>query len=273
MNAFIPRLVFREVRTRAGEIAPEARPIPLRQWLAMRRLLRRACDAPAAAADALVPPMDTFRGAGRSLRDPELSRLLADDELGTWALDVTSIEALWDRLRAERPAAVVEFGAGVSTVLLARYAQWRRAEGGDVVIVSIEQDAGVRDRVGRRLADSSLAEGVHVLHAPLSESSHYRLDLEQVARCLRGRPIDWVLVDGPAGPGGCRISTLPDVLPLCRDGARWFLDDALRDGELGILRDWSRRSGLTVEGIYPIGKGLATGVVRRGEPAAATAAA
>jgi len=42
-------------------------------------------------------------------------------------------------------------------------------------------------------------------------------------------------------------------------GARWFLDDAFRDGELGILRKWQRLPGIEVNGIYPIGKGLATG--------------
>jgi hypothetical protein len=222
----------------------------------MRRFMRRAYHAP----DALVPPMETFRGTGAALSDPQLAKLLERDELGTWALDVASIEALWEQLQADRPAAVLEFGAGVSTVMLARYAQWREADGAErPIIISIEQDAGVREKVEQRLASLRLSEGVHLLHAPLSQTSRYRIDLEQLERRLNGRPVEWVLIDGPAGPEGCRDSTLPDVSSLCRDGARWFLDDALRDGELGILRQWSRLRGVEVEGIYPIGKGLATG--------------
>ena len=104
------------------------------------------------------------------------------------------------------------------------------------------------------------------MHAPLSAASRYCIDLEQVKRHLDGRALDWVLIDGPAGPEGCRDTTLPGVISLCRDGARWFLDDALRDGELKILRDWSRLRGVYLEGIYPIGKGLATGRISPAKP-------
>src|SRR5258706_15721241 len=109
--------MFRKVRTRAGAPASCLRPIRLRDWLGMRRFMRRACDGP----DALGPPMETFKGAGSSLSDPELAHLLANDELGTWALDVATIEVLWEKLQAERPGALLEFGAGVSTGGLRRY--------------------------------------------------------------------------------------------------------------------------------------------------------
>jgi hypothetical protein len=259
MSTYVPAIMFRKVRTRAGAPpAPTFRPIPLRDWLGMRRFMRRVTGGP----DTLVPPMETFKGTGASLSDPELARLLASDELGTWALDVATIEVLWERLQAQRPRAVLEFGAGVSTVILARYARWRAAQGLEpAVIVSVEQDAGVRDKVEKRLAEKEISQGVHVLHAPLSAASRYRIDLDAIRRSLDGNKVDWVLIDGPAGPDGCRVSTLPDVMELCADGARWFLDDALRDGEIGILREWSRMRNVTVEGIYPIGKGLATGTV------------
>ena len=44
-------------------------------------------------------------------------------------------------------------------------------------------------------------------------------------------------------------------------GARWFLDDSFRDGELRVLNHWNRVHGIVVEGIYPIGKGLGVGIV------------
>src|SRR5258706_506502 len=154
MSTYTPAIMFKKVRVRAG--APRAcfRPIRLRDWLGMRRFMRRVCEGP----DALVPPMETFKGAGSSLSDPELARLLADDDLGTWALDVATIEVLWEKLQTERPAALLEFGAGVSTVLLARYATWRAAQSlARPVIVSIEQDGAVRERVERRLASLGMA--------------------------------------------------------------------------------------------------------------------
>lgn len=258
MTTYMPAIMFKKVRTRAGAPKPAFRPIPLRDWLGMRRFMRRVTDGP----DALVPPMEMFKGSASSLSDSEMARLLANDELGTWALDVATIEVLWERLIAERPRALLEFGAGVSTVILARYAQWRAALGLErPVIISIEQDACIRAKVETRLAENGLSEAVHVLHAPLSEASRYRIDVEAIRQRLAGNVVDWILIDGPAGPDGCRVSTLPDVMELCADGARWFLDDALRDGEIGILREWARLRNVTVEGIYPIGKGLATGTV------------
>jgi hypothetical protein len=268
MSTYVPAIMFNKVRTRAGTPKAAFGPIALRDWLGMRRFMRRVTGG----ADALVPPMETFKGSAASLSDPELARLLADDELGTWALDVATIEVLWERLAAERPRALLEFGAGVSTVILARHAQWRGAQGLErPVIVSIEQDAAVREKVEKRLAENGLSQGVHVMHAPLSEASRYQIDMNAIRRCLGGSEVDCVLIDGPAGPDGCRVSTLPDVLELCADGARWFLDDALRDGEIGVLRKWSRLRNVTVEGIYPIGKGLATGTICRVRTPAAAA--
>jgi hypothetical protein len=262
MIAYVPSLVFRKVKSRADAQRPAMRPVRLRDWLGMRRFLRRLSDAP----DALVPPLETFRGTGASLSDPELARMLETDDLGTWALDAASIETLWESLRTERPSAVLEFGAGVSTLLLARYARWCAEAGAErPIVVSLEQDQGVRQKTMARLESLGLAEGVHILHAPLSQASRYQIDFARVGECLAGRAVEWVLVDGPAGPEGCRDTTLPDVMSSCGDGARWFLDDALRDGELGILRRWSRLREVEIDGILPIGNGLATGrLVRRG---------
>ena len=53
------------------------------------------------------------------------------------------------------------------------------------------------------------------------------------------------------------------LAPYSRAGTRWFLDDAFRDGELDILRNWARQPEFGVQGIVPIGKGLATGVIRK----------
>src|SRR3954468_3280504 len=102
MSTYVPAIMFKNVRTRAGAQAAAFRPIPLRDWLGMRRFMRRVTGGP----DTLVPPMETFKGSASSLSDPELVRLLPNDELGTWALDVATIEVLWERLQAERPRTV-----------------------------------------------------------------------------------------------------------------------------------------------------------------------
>ena len=70
------------------------------------------------------------------------------------------------------------------------------------------------------------------------------------------------MIDGPAGPAGVRFGTLPLVQGYVRDGARFVLDDALRDGELAIARDWATLPYANVAGIRLIEKGLLVGTVR-----------
>jgi hypothetical protein len=48
---------------------------------------------------------------------------------------------------------------------------------------------------------------------------------------------------------------------FARPGARWFLDDAFRDGELDCLRGCHQLPRFAVVGIWPVGKGLAAGIV------------
>jgi hypothetical protein len=205
-----------------------------------------------------MPPLQSLAASGASLRVQELRELLFEDHVGTWALDARSLEFLWRKLLQDRPNTIIECGAGASTLMLARYAA--HVSGAPVVVISFEQDPSVKAQVEQRLAALG-ASTCRVLHAPVSASGDYAFDIVAAAEQLGSRRADWLLLDGPAGPDGCRLSTLPQLSPLCRAGARWFLDDAFRAGELGILREWQTMPGIHVDGIHPIGKGLATGTL------------
>jgi predicted O-methyltransferase YrrM len=222
-------------------------------------LLRRLLSFFHRSADVLSPSLDSLVRTGAELRDPGLRRLLANDALGAWALDVFTIDFLWEKLQVEQPRAILECGAGASTVMLGQYAQLARGDQRPIV-VSLEQGKEVRDQAESRLRTCGLG-GVHVLHAPLDANCNYTFDCTVVEACLHGVKLDWILIDGPAGPERCRLETLPNLALFCRPGTRWFLDDAFRDGELEILNTWARMPGIKVEGIYALGKGLATGVV------------
>ena len=192
---------------------------------------------------------------------PELQRLLPPDRLGGWALDAMTVEFLWNRLLSERPSIILECGAGSSTIVFAKYATLNVAPR-PVRIASLEQSASAKTIVDDLLSVAGLSTSVQIFHAPLSPDFKYQFDENAVAASVGQHPADWIFIDGPAGPEGCRTFTLPALLPFCRRGSRWFLDDAFRDGELQTLKAWSSISGLTVEGIYPIGKGLATGTTQ-----------
>ena len=164
--------------------------------------------------------------------------------------------------KPERPDVILECGAGVSTLVSTAYLasrDERPPRRGKVI--ALEQGLETKRAVEKRLAKAGFGDLGHVLHAPFDARVSYRYAPDDVRALMGQGEVDWVLVDGPAGPEGCRWATLPGLARFCRPGARWFLDDALRDGELVILRQWSRLPGIVVEGIHPVGKGLATGVI------------
>jgi hypothetical protein len=234
------------------------RPVPLSYWLALRIAVKTIFHSP----DPLSVPYDVLENTGASLKSPELQRLLRNDVLGTWALDVPTIDFLWERMKQDTPKIIIECGAGISTLVLASYATTYGVGFGDPLVVSLEQSSQVKQETESRLVRDGLSNHVRILHAPVSGQGRYEIETDQLALQLREEKVDWLLIDGPSGPDGCRAWTLALLSELCRPGARWFLDDAFRDGELSVLRDWSRWPGVVVEGIYPIGKGLATGVIK-----------
>lgn len=235
------------------------RPVPLNYWLA----LRMAAKILFRSEDPLSVPYDVLENTGASLKSPELQRLLWNDVLGTWALDIPTIDFLWQRMERDTPKIIIECGAGISTLVLARHVTNHGHRSGNYpLVVSLEQSSHVKQETESRLAKEGLSNHIRILHVPVSEQGRYDVEPDQLAFQLAEEKVDWLLIDGPAGPDGCRVWTLPLLAKLCRPGTRWFLDDAFRDGELNVLREWSRLPGVVVEGIYPIGKGLATGVVK-----------
>jgi predicted O-methyltransferase YrrM len=231
-------------------------PIRLAYWLRLHSLLAGVVREP----HFLTPRVPAV--PGRSLGIAELSDLLRDDLLGTWALDASTLRYLWARVRRERPQLIIECGAGVSTIMFAAVARiLEELDGSELRIISIEQNPQVKAELEQRLKRATLDGYVRLIEAPMALDGAYRITPRLLAELLGNDKADWVLIDGPAGPDGCRTPALPQLLPFCTSGARWFLDDALRDGELRTLQSWSALQEIIVEGIVPVGKGIATGLV------------
>jgi predicted O-methyltransferase YrrM len=239
------------------------KPIPLWYWELSRRLTGVFSSGP----DLLFPPDEFLRSSGDSLEIEELKTLLMNDTLGEWSLDAQTIVLLWGILHREKPRLVVECGAGISTLVLARYAAVASSEGVPCYIVSLEQDFETTQSIRLRLSSVNLDPFVQVVHSPLDPNGNYSLHcFEKVLARLPRRSIDFVMIDGPAGVTGCRLGTLPALRGHCAEDAKWVLDDAFRDGEMRILNQWSSLAGIEVEGIYPLGKGLGIGSVRHPAP-------
>jgi len=233
------------------------RAMPIKYWLMVRNLMR----------------ILSYRGSGLTVSSleepadqvgiPQLEESLGGCSVGAWRLDAPTIRMLWSSLELLGPTTILEFGSGTSTVVLASYAASRRNR--LARIVSVEQNEWALADTRARLAEKHLDSYAEVFHAPVTPAGAYRLDPGVLQASFHECRPNWILIDGPVGPPGCRVHTLLEYGRLCAPGARWFLDDAFRNGELNALSRWSRTPGIEVEGIYPVGKGLATGIISRPE--------
>jgi len=231
-------------------------PIPMGYWILCRKLFGLLTTEP----DPLFPTFQSLQSRGDSLEIPQLKKILAGELLGAWALDAQTIKLLWELLWRDTPQLILEFGSGGSTLLFAAYASLLSQRTGLACrVISLEADGEHKAAVERRLKENNLGEASTILQLGRDDRGVY--DIAMLPDVLAGAAIDYVLVDGPSGPPGCRRDTLPAVLPFCKSGCRWLLDDAFRDGELEFLRSWRRFPKIKIEGIFPVGKGLAAGQV------------
>lgn len=246
------------VRTMRGPI-----PLPLAFWRqAARRLsaitgreeslaLQRAIDGPDVRIGRLAA---------------QAARALEGSTLGHWAIDAETADWLWQQALHDKPRFIVECGAGISTLLLS--AALREVSAGQPTrLVTLEENGDEAARVRARLGARGLADAGEIIIAPMSSDGRYQFEKEELTRALGQQTADWIFIDGPAAAD--RTKTLPALAVVARAGTRWMLDDAFTPEYFAVADAWSSWPGLTVEGVVPIGKGVATGRVT--DPAAAVA--
>lgn len=135
--------------------------------------------------------------------------------------------------------------------------------------MSIEEDMKFVEKTGRLLEKLGVQRCVRIIHAPLREqivdgirTTCYQIGDDAVAAISKDSGPNMVIVDGPTGEPGVGWGTLPLVQRFVSPGSWFYLDDALRDGELKIAEEWGQLPHLAVEGIVLTGKGLLIGRVR-----------
>ena len=194
------------------------------------------------------------------IADAELDELTRDLELGIWTIDIETIGRLAELVRERVPGAVVEFGSGTSTIVLAWLLGTVHTDGWPR-LVSFEQDLLWLERTKAGLAKQRLAGMAEVIHAPVGSRGNstpacYLLD-DAAEKILSLRSPELIFVDGPSFySGASRLGTIDLIAPFLRGDAIVLLDDALRDAELCIAQAWQRRPDLTVHGIRATPKGL-----------------
>jgi predicted O-methyltransferase YrrM len=192
--------------------------------------------------------------------DEKVAELTASLPVGTWAIDARSIDRIVELVRAIRPAAIVEFGSGTSTIVSASQLADLHGDEESLRLVGFEQDPAWAEHTRAALAERGLDRIAKVIHLPVGEREGgppgYLMTEEATELLARLSP-ELIFVDGPTlDSGSSRLAAIEIVAPHLKADATVLLDDAFRDAELSIAEAWGRREDVTLLGIHPTPKGL-----------------
>lgn len=134
-----------------------------------------------------------------------------------------------------RPRTVVEFGAGLSTLVIARALELH----GNGRLVSYEHKEGFAELTRRRLGTLGLVATVHSV--PLVRAERWGHEGKWYVPSGLPDEIDLVVIDGPPAyfAQGTRGAAAPVTFPRLSDTGFVVLDDAKREGEQANARRWS----------------------------------
>src|SRR5271157_5277282 len=112
---------------------------------------------------------NSIKNDGKYIEDKYLSRLFAGEKFSTWALDIDTLNFLIRLIKKEKPKAILEFGAGISTICCA-YVLKEIYPGLDQPFVfSIEQDRKYLEEVRQRLTELGLDHLVNLYLSPVEQ--------------------------------------------------------------------------------------------------------
>ena len=153
------------------------------------------------------------------------------------------LSCLVNDLKINRRRSIVEFGSGVSTLVVAQ-----ALDPACQSMISFEHDPGWAELVQEQLVRLDLSERCSVVHAPLEKcaisidgSTWYDTDIIQDT--VRSREVDVVVCDGPPayarGRHMARYPAVPVMQEFLSDRFSVYLDDIDRSGEREIVKRWS----------------------------------
>lgn len=184
-----------------------------------------------------------------------------------FSLSAASLQAVADFVREAGISRVLEFGAGVTTIVLPKLL-------GDSLrmYVSVEEDADYAATLRPVLAADPAYRRVSIARLDFSEepgtpitrdgvgsfhATSFKGLRETVQAAFAENGPELVLIDGPSRRARWgRFNALADIVDLLPRGTLILLDDALRHREVGILDEWRRRGLAEIDGIVCLGTGI-----------------
>lgn len=219
--------------------------------------------------------LSSARAARRRLRDVNgLARILRPENEGVepplgiepdgMQMHGAALNFLLAWLRRGKFMRILEFGSGVSTVVIAREIAPHCGR-----LLSVEQNEIYAASTKKLLSENCVGDAAKVVTSTLGETNAgglrtqcYKIDSD-IATEIGAFDPDFILIDGPSQVSdGFRLAIAPSLLPLLKRRAPFVMDDACRDAELEVGVRWQREPQIRVDGIVIVGRGLLIGHLR-----------
>lgn len=208
---------------------------------------------------------DTY--AASLLINPLMTKMEETVPFSQYSVRPFVLAILCNELQINSRKHYLEFGGGISTILLAKFIKVNHL---DSVITSIENDKGWMEFIREKLKSEKLDQIVTLIHAPLTkyDTPFGRLDWynkDILIRNLEKQKYDQVFVDGPPGKSSFhRYLALPFLTEndLLSENHAFYLDDANRKPELKIIDQWESENNIKFDyvlerlAIYHAGESL-----------------
>lgn len=167
----------------------------------------------------------------------------------SYALSASAIRIILNDVVLHQRRHVIEFGAGMSTLFLAKVLQ----ELPGAKLISVDHDAGWLGYLDHQLKQIGARDAVQLIHAPLEraemngEASWYATDV--VSAALKDYVVDSAIIDGPKARHGNDAETRSYALGVLEPhlnpkGHVIFMDDIHRQGERRIYERWAKEFDL-----------------------------
>lgn len=155
-----------------------------------------------------------------------------------WAGSPDFLLTVADAVLRRKPATVVECSSGVSTLVAARCLQLNGAGH----VYSLEHDKAYAGKTAQMLKQYGVDEWATVLYAPLISKDNTFTWYDDSVLPSDIRPIELLVVDGPPHHTAplARLPAIPRLLSRMADKAVVILDDAAREEEQEIVKQWTQ---------------------------------
>lgn len=186
------------------------------------------------------------------------------------AIDYHSLHILMNDIIINNRVSIIEFGSGISTILIGRLCKLNNLK---IKLYSIDDNEGWFFSMKQKIKDENLEDYINIIYSPLDSISLPNHSLkwystEVLDKELNGKTFDMVITDGPMAYlkeiERSRFPALPYIKNKMRENYSIYLHDANRQGEQSIIRDWalilnqneiihtSKLAGFTIGSSYTI---------------------